>query len=99
MNTDEQEGIVERELLIDENRGIYIPQEFSKRFDPNEWQLGNEKEALDILKAGPDHTDYWEAWDEILATATFVEKRNGQQLVWALEQEGSLFAVRYHDFK
>jgi hypothetical protein len=69
-------------LLIDGNRGIYVPQEFAKTygkvFFPNE--------DLSIL-LDPDHEEYWERWDEIVDLGFSVNSRN----MILFQEEGDLF--------
>lgn len=47
-------------LLIDDNRGIYVPQEFAKNFP----ELAGANNVHGLL-AGPDHPDYWELWEDV----------------------------------
>lgn len=47
------------DLVVDGSRGIYIPQFFAEHYP--EWCTGEEE----ILLAGPDHPDYWEAWEDV----------------------------------
>lgn len=48
-------------LLIDGNRGVYVPQQFAKCF-PGAIQ---DAETLQILLAGPEHEQYWDAWQDV----------------------------------
>jgi len=75
--------------LLDGARGIYIPQSFARWCSPASWHVGP-NDVL-ILEAGPDHEDYWEAWDDVLRTAYYDDERGH----WTLEQDGDLFAVVY----
>lgn len=76
-----------RVLLLDESRGIYIPKKFYENFDLKSWGLDPSQysELLDV-----DHEHYWEAWADLLQDATHTDDK-GQ--VWYLEQDGDLFAV------
>lgn len=76
-------------LLLDSARGIYIPRDFVESFDLSLWN-GITDENIEILK-NPDHEYYWEAWDEVLNNATFVE--NG--FTWYLSQDGDLWVMCY----
>ena len=74
-------------LLIDGSAGIYVPQVFAHAdFDP----VGVDPEDMDILKEGPYHEYYWEAWDNVLRDAVVVDP-NGNR--FTLEQEGDLWAI------
>lgn len=77
----------ERTILLDESRGIYIPQKFAEGFE--DWR-NIDDDALFILRDGPDNPEYQEAWDEVLDTATYTDKRG---IVFRLEQDGDLWAV------
>lgn len=74
-------------LLVDEGRGLYIPQAFINRYVG--WE-GISDENRDILRAGPEHPEYMEAWDEVLENATWID---GQGIKFRLEQDGDLWAV------
>ncbi len=90
---DSEESFLENaELLIDGNRGIYIPQLFAKAALSGEFILRNKQqlqEELSILANGPEEEEYWEAWEEVLDTAILLD--GGQQ--YTLYQEGDLWAV------
>lgn len=79
------------ELLLDGNRGIYIPQEFAKQCNPANtyWCYSLEDEA--ILQEGPDHEMYWETWEDVLNNARY-DDGNGN--VYTLEQGDDLWAIR-----
>jgi len=76
----------ERKLLVSDAQGIYVPQTFIEQ-NLEDWSI--HPSDVEILKAGPDHPDYWEAWEAVLdyAKATF----DGEDYV--LEQDGDLWAV------
>jgi hypothetical protein len=73
------------ELLISDNRGIYIPRDFAMYHEDMDGVLA---EDMEILKSGPDHEHYWEAWDSVLQNATATH--NGK--VGRLSQDGDLWA-------
>lgn len=77
------------ELLIDGAAGIYVPQEFAERFDMEEWHVS--KEDAEALLAGPDGEYYWDAWDQVEATAYNVDESG---TTWCLLQDGDLWAIR-----
>lgn len=79
-----------RELLLMDNRGIYIPQHFAEGFDMGQWGVGEEDAA--ILLAGPDHEGYWETWDRVLDGARFTDSDGVE---WHVEQDGDLWSVVY----
>ena len=56
--------IVKMEFILDGHHGIYIPQIFAEQYP--EWVKYDED--MEVLKAGPDHPEYWEAWDSVLGS-------------------------------
>lgn len=82
------------ELLLDDARGIYIPQAFYEGFDFGEWGL-NVSDYTEL--SSPDNEGYWDAWDELLQNAEHhVKPTENEEFghTWRLEQDGCLFAVR-----
>lgn len=86
-------------LLIDEVVGVYIPQEFAKIYGHN--ILGKDNthyydlsDDLVILKEGPEHSEYWEAWEEVLKYAKIrIDGPRGNETIYTLHQDGDLWAV------
>lgn len=56
-------------LLLDGNRGRYLPQAFSENYGNDSALSGVSPECLEVLACGPDHENYWMAWDECLDQA------------------------------
>lgn len=84
------------ECIINGAYGIHVPQVFAERFE--NWQ-GIDPDDLEILRAGPDHPDYWEAWDAVLATASYKDDA-GHTWTLHLGESGDLFAIRDdHEFE
>lgn len=82
------------QILLDSNRGVYIPQHFAEEFalqcaDGKGWDGISEKDRETLL-AGPDHDEYWEAWVGALVHATYTDS---DRHVWRLYQDGDLFAI------
>lgn len=89
MRTRKVENYEEKmELLLDDNRGIYIPQNFAQEFRMRDWGVSREQER--ILLDGPDNEAYWDVWNEVLMDA---ETRH-QGHKWTLHQDGALWMVR-----
>jgi hypothetical protein len=74
-------------LLLDGNRGVYIPKNFVEDFDLTAWE-GIDAEDVAICK-DPDHEHYWDAWCQITDHATFT--KHGE--TWTLYQDGDLWAL------
>lgn len=75
------------ELLISDNRGIYIPQDFATLFDLSLWS-NIEESDIETISQGPDAEWYWDAWDSIVSMAQY--KHGGH--TWHLWQDGDLWA-------
>lgn len=82
---------METVLLVDSRHGIYVPQAFAENFDLSVWGVSDSDR--EILEAGPDHPDYWEAWDDVLQYASHTNEEG----TWYLEQDGDLWAVKAED--
>ena len=78
-------------VLIPELIGVYIPYNFAWNFAWNTAAAWDNIDPEDIMvcQSGPGHPEYWEAWENILLTATFTD---GSGEVWRLQQEGDLLA-------
>jgi hypothetical protein len=76
------------DLIISDANGIYIPKIFA---DGYEWE-GISEEDRTILRSGPEHEHYWEAWDDVIASARFTDQYG---YTWQLYQDGDLFAACY----
>lgn len=73
------------ELYAACNRGVYIPQHFAESMKPSQWRYIKDSD-MDILKAGPDHSEYWDAWQDILDNAETIDGR-------ILHQDGDLWVI------
>ena len=76
------------EILLSDNRGVFIPQDFVRNYDVVCWGFDENDEDILILRQGPDNEFYWEAWNSVLTRAKY--ERDGN--VWLLNQDGDLFA-------
>lgn len=74
-------------LMISDNYGVYIPQNFVNDVDLNAWHV--KPEDAEILAQGPDHENYWDAWDSVLNDAYFMDG----DAKYTLHQDGDLWAV------
>ena len=81
------------EILLDSSRGVYIPQAWAKECAcVDGWRVnhaGFDLEDLSILLDGPENEWYWEAWQDVLDHAEYVDK-DGR--VWRMYQDGDVFA-------
>jgi len=83
--------------IVDNHHGIYIPQIFAEIIRSQEQTTGAKHggwknitdEQLSILLAGPDHEEYWDAWDEVTTNAQ--KETDGRN--WQLLQDCDLFMV------
>ncbi len=79
---------MKRKLLLDGNRGIYLPVGFIEYVwdnDRDSWH-GIDEDTAEIVRDGPEHPDYWECWEEILNNATWCGH-------WRLEHDDDLFLI------
>lgn len=78
------------ELLLDGNRGVYIPRYFADIVNSavtDGWS-GIDEEDLNIISSGPDHEHYWDAWDSVMSRAKFTDSKGND---WHLYQDGDLW--------
>jgi hypothetical protein len=73
-------------LLLDEACGVYIPHKFVENFDLTEWGIDEDSDVVAVLREGPEHEHYWDAWDEVLRDARYDAGHT-------LHHDGGLFAV------
>ena len=74
-------------IIASDNQGVYIPRNFMEDAMYEGWK-GISEEDKNILLAGPDHEQYWDAWDMVLNNAHFTDGNNNK---WLLFQDGDLF--------
>lgn len=77
-------------LLVPDAAGIYVPLRFVENYDLSTWN-GIDQEDVATIKQGPDQEGYWDAWTNILTSATY--SNGGYQ--YHLHQDGDLWAVDY----
>lgn len=80
----------EIQLLLSDARGIYIPRDFAESMN-REYISGVPDDDWAILEAGPEHEHYWDAWTDVLDSATATDPATG--VVYRFEQDGDLFAI------
>lgn len=76
-------------VIIDSQYGVYIPQMFAKSYLEDQRWIGMEEGDIKVLLIGPDHPEYFDAWERVLVEAHYVDK-DGRD--WKLWQDGDLFA-------
>ena len=77
--------------LIDSAAGVYIPKEFVEDFHLDKFGIEEDSWAVEICKEGPEHEDYWDAWQDILDSAKY---QDDDGYIWRLHQDGDLFLYR-----
>ena len=80
------------ELLLDGDRGIYLPRDFCDLCLGSSAWSGYNKDDVKTVLNGPDNEWYWEAWQNILDSAVYTDPETGDK--WFVYQDDSLFAVR-----
>lgn len=73
--------------LVPSADGVYVPKSFVECYDYRYW--GVSEEDAKILLEGPEHELYWEAWHDVLGSASY--EKDG--VTYTLYQDGDLFAV------
>ena len=77
------------EILLNDSRGVYIPQNFAENFNMKDWGVIDEER--DVLLAGPspENESYWDVWHDVLSNSSYKDKNDN---IWYLTQDGDLFA-------
>lgn len=80
------------QLLLSDNRGVNIPRDFAE-FNHNTgpirlFNIDEDDADLVILRSGPDHEHYWDAWDSVLGRAKYTDSKGND---WYLSQDGDLW--------
>lgn len=83
----------EPELLVDDHHGIYIAQIFCESYSAYITNMSEVKEDFDICLQGPDHEEYWDAWDNLIDNVQFTNDRNEKYTICNLEESGDLWAI------
>jgi hypothetical protein len=81
-------------LWISDARGLSIPRDFANCFislvERYRRVDGVEDDQWRILEEGPDNSEYWKCWDEVLRDAVITDD-NGVK--WTLYQDGDLWLI------
>ena len=75
-------------VLIESQYRVYIPQMFAKSYNEDERWIGADASDIKTLMVGPDHPEYFDAWERVLGQAHYIDK-DGRD--WKLWQDGDLF--------
>ena len=79
-------------LWLDGARGVYVPRDFVERFfEPEKRISGVQPDTLDILRHGPDHDDYWEAWCDLTDNAVVTDLEGNR--FWVYQNEGDFWLI------
>jgi len=76
-------------LFASDRHGIYIPQYFAESVDRTKLS-GVSDGDMEILMAGPDHEQYWDAWNDVEQSAILTDD-NG--VTYSMYQDGDLWLV------
>jgi len=63
--------IRQAELFASDSHGIFIPQHFAESYNKEQWKDVDPKD-IEILLTGPDHENYWDAWESVINDAETV---------------------------
>ena len=81
------------ELLVNDHHGIYIAQVFCKTYPAYITNMDEVKEDFAICLEGPDHPEYWEAWEELMDKVQFTDDKGGKFTLGNLGESGDLWAI------
>jgi hypothetical protein len=74
MSTETKPPRGEPMLWLSDARGQYIPRDFASSFaDRDKSVSGVTPEDWAILEAGPDHEEYWAAWNDVCEHAVITD--------------------------
>lgn len=95
----EEENREDWKLLVDENRGIYAPQNFVERYihsllSDNDLTPNLLRSIADVLE-GPDNENYWESMEDIERDCTIVFAKDSRK--YRIVQDGDIWAVPLED--
>lgn len=77
-------------LFSIDRHGIYIPQYFAESI-VSECLTSVNPDDMAILRAGPEHPEYWDAWCDVECNAIVIDPETGIQ--YRLYQDGDLWLV------
>ena len=78
-------------LYCSDRFGVYIPKEFAETYDRAAW-AGINSDDVRVLCAGPEHEEYWDAWEAVLNSA-WATADDGH--IYRLHQDGDLWVICY----
>ena len=73
------------QLLLSDQRGVYIPRDFAEGFDLKSWHIDFDVSAL----SDPESELYWDTWERVLNNAYLIEG----EYRFTLWQDGDLWAI------
>jgi hypothetical protein len=77
-------------MLLDGSRGIYVPSTFVELYNVFEWGFYEDEHNIATLAEGPDGDSCWDAWDEVLNKAEFIDQDGNK---WFLHHDEDLWAM------
>ena len=81
-------------LLADGSRGIHIPWFFGQLIANDGWTVeGVNPDDHLVLLEGPDHPDYWGAWDEVIQHAKIKVESSGSVRSYILHHDDDLWLI------
>lgn len=78
-------------LWLNDARGVYLPQDFAGSFANRAKSVtGVDDKTWTILDAGPEHEQYWEAWEDVCNNAVIT---NDDGVEYFIHQDGDCWLV------
>jgi len=82
----------EPELLVLDSHGIYIPKLFCQAYRTYITNMDKVKDEFDICAQGPDHDEYWEAWDDLMRDVELTNDEGIKMTIGYLPECSDLWA-------
>ena len=74
------------QLLLSDQRGVYIPRDFAEGFDLKSWHIDFDVSAL----SDPESELYWDTWERVVSSAFLLDAEGN---CFTLHQDGDLWAI------
>lgn len=79
--------------MVVEAHGIYVPQLFCQMYGNYITNMEEIKEDFQICLEGPEHENYWDAWDVLLGRIEFTNDNGERLTIDNLYDSGDLWAI------
>lgn len=84
---------LEPELLVNDAHGIYVIQQFVKKYLSYIVNRCELQEDIDIVFDGPEHEDFYDAWANLLDKVQLTNDKGEKFTIGNLGDRGDLWAI------